>query len=668
MTATIIANRKSIVANQKLPRARSCKMKRSARRAVSRAFALDDCRTPPGARQPSPAPAATQLDPLDAFVDPQIRLAIEQTYCARINQQCGLSEALKDPLFLEDPGKHVALYSDHGVVHTRDVAGQILEVLDTVHGALIPARDSHRLAWMKAYGVLIAYVHDIGMIDMSPVGRSMHPEYATQAVLGSGFDNIIGRLWGEDHGGFVARVVRLHETGSLGTQAPTVVLREMLAMANSHSKSKVPVSVLNDPGSLRRMMLIAATTDLHVLYRQQRAEKATASGATEAGPGASRGDGPRALPGLADAPPTQAMEPHPISALCDGVIARPEGCNAFAWLESGNMLARELIEDVIDTLRSLRCADALRQRGTVLKTSGNCEIFVDQRTANAIYALRPDDQHLYLLEIPDQINAGEANLSSQLEADGNLRVSFYHGMFTDQEAVLKVARCAALVINDIQEDAVGSFERSDGATHPELTRSADVSILIESVNENPAFADLVRWELQLLNPVAASKVRVVTSLEAGSALERRLYTAGTDLDWDLARRREALLKVARCGHRTEAIDPVEGFREVRRIELRAGDTLIEAGTPSGFVYIPLGEGLRGLPLGGYQDFAIQPWMFVGVTGVIRGAIRNAKVVAERDLDLLVIPKGVFLEHWHFTYDQKAFAVAVSGLVRSCGQT
>jgi hypothetical protein len=611
--------------------------------------------------KPAPAATVTQFDPLDAFVDPQIRLAIEQTYCARINQQCSLSEALKDPLFLENPGKHVALFSDHGVVHTRDVARQILQVLDTVHGTLIPARDSHRLAWMKAYGVLIAYVHDIGMIDMSPVGRSMHPEYATQAVLGSGFDNIIGRLWGEHHGGFVARVVRLHETGSLGTQAPTVVLREMLAMANSHSKSKVPVSVLNDPGNLRRMMLIAATTDLHALYRQQRAEKASASGATEAGPGASRGDVPQAPPGPADAPSTQAMEPHPISAVCDGVIAGPEGRNAFAWLESGNTLARELIEDVIDTLRSLRCADALRQRGTVLKTSGNYEIFVDERTANAIYALRPDDQHLYLLEIPDQIHAGEANLSSsQLDADGNLRISFDHGMFRDQETVLKAARSAALVVNDIQEDAIGSFERSDGAAHPGLKRPAEVSILIESVNENPAFADLVRRELQLLNPAAASKVRVVPSLEVGSALERRLYTQGTDLDWDLARRREVLLKVARCGHRTEAIDPVEGFREVRRIELRAGDTLIEAGTPSGFVYIPLGEGLRGLPLGGYQDFVVQPWVLVGMTGVIRGAIRNAKVVAEQDLDLLVIPKGVFLEHWHSTYDQKAFAALFQG--------
>ena len=70
------------------------------------------------------------------------------------------------------------------------------------------------------------------------------------------------------------------------------------------------------------------------------------------------------------------------------------------------------------------------------------------------------------------------------------------------------------------------------------------------------------------------------------------------------------------------------------------------------------EGLRGLPLGGYPGFVIQPWIPVGVTGVIRGAERNARVVAERDVDLLAIPKGVYLDHWHFTYDRDAFAALV----------
>ena len=48
---------------------------------------------------------------------------------------------------------------------------------------------------MKAYGVLVAFVHDIGMVDLSPVGRAMHPEFATQAVLGPEFDDIMARLW-----------------------------------------------------------------------------------------------------------------------------------------------------------------------------------------------------------------------------------------------------------------------------------------------------------------------------------------------------------------------------------------------------------------------------------------------------------------------------------------
>jgi hypothetical protein len=609
----------------------------------------------------------TQLDALDAFVDPQVRLAIEQTYYARINEQCRLREALKDPLFLKNPSGQAALFSDHGVVHARDVALQILQVLDTVHGVLIPTRAPRRLAWMKAFGVLITYIHDIGMIDLSLVGRSMHPEYATQAVLGPGFDHIIERLWEEDRGGIAARLVRLEEAGALEPQPPKVVLREMLAMANCHSKSKVPVALLNDLSSLRRMMQVVATSDLHALYRQQRLEKALAlSDAKGTGPGALRGHGLEATQRRADAALIQAAQSSLPSPLRDGGPARDDGddCrNAFAWLESGNTPARQLVEDVVDTLRALRCADALRQRGTVLKTSGNYEVFVDQRTANAIYALRPDDQHLYLLEVPDPIAAGESNLSSsQLEADGNLRVSFYHGMFRDQDTVLNAARSAALVVNDIQADAIESFDRTNGPAHPGSRRSAEVRILIESVDDNPAFADMVRQELQILNSVAAKRVRVVASLDAGSALERGRYLRGSELDWDIDRRREMLRKVARCGHLTEEIDPVEGLREVRRIELRSGDTLIEAGTPSGFVYIPLGDGLRGLPLGGYQNFFIGAWILVGVTGVIRGAVRNAKVVAEQDLALLVIPKSVFLEHWHFTYDQKAFAARLQGQV------
>ena len=148
---------------------------------------------------------------------------------------------------------------------------------------------------------------------------------------------------------------------------------------------------------------------------------------------------------------------------------------------------------------------------------------------------------------------------------------------------------------------------------------------------------------------------MVASLEAGPATERSRYLAGSALGLGFGRRVDLLARLAASGHRTAAIDPDAAFREARRVELRAGERLIEAGAPSNFVYIPLGEGLGGRPLGGYGGFAVRPWIPVGLTGVIRGAARNAEVFAETDVALLAIPKGAFLEHWHFTYDQKAFA-------------
>jgi hypothetical protein len=62
-----------------------------------------------------------------------------------------------------------------------------------------------------------------------------------------------------------------------------------------------------------------------------------------------------------------------------------------------------------------------------------------------------------------------------------------------------------------------------------------------------------------------------------------------------------------------------------------------------------------VPLGGYQPFFVQAWMPLGVTGVIRGAVRNATIVATQELTLLMIPKDVYLKRWHHTYSPQEFA-------------
>src|SRR4029450_9063070 len=95
------------------------------------------------------------------------------------------------------------------------------------------------------------------------------------------------------------------------------------------------------------------------------------------------------------------------------------------------------------------------------------------------------------------------------------------------------------------------------------------------------------------------------------------YAVATTLTWSRAEQRVAAARLARGGHPMAAVTLDTAFDQVRLIRLRAGETLVEAAPTAGFVYTPLGEGLMGVPLGGYQPFASPAWLPVGSTGVIR---------------------------------------------------
>jgi hypothetical protein len=544
-------------------------------------------------------------DEPDAYLCSDVRREIEQRYYARVNTGARLEQLIQNPEFLRDPTHHVALFPDHGVVHVRDVANQVLRVLDVVHGVLVPSRSLERFRFMKAYGVLVACVHDIGMFDFSPFGRTMHPEYAAQAVIGSEFDELITKIHSEDCGGIIQHITALAERGAF-QESPTTVLREMLAMAMCHSKTKVPIELLNDPKKLRERIRHTVTTDLKILYLEQQVE--------------------------------QAQFPTPNHRTGD----------SFLWLISDNATARELTSDVIDSLRALRAADSLRQRGTVLKTSGNYEIMIDRRSANAIWALRLGQDQLFLLESDDPLAAGEANIaSSALERDGSLRITFHHGSFWEQGAIYRAARNAARVVNDIQEDVIESFNRPEPCDCQ--LQSANISILLEGTDDNLEFTEMVRQELHRLNPNLHNPVRCVPSLHNATAPEVRRYLEANNLDWNADKRQELIDKMAESGTKTENMDLVHAFQDVRLIKLTAAQVLIEANSPAAFVYIPLGDGLKVIPLGGYAPFPVRPWMPLGNTGVIRGAVRNADVIAEQALELLMIPQEVYLKYWHHPY-------------------
>ena len=81
--------------------------------------------------------------------------------------------------------------------------------------------------------------------------------------------------------------------------------------------------------------------------------------------------------------------------------------------------------------------------------------------------------------------------------------------------------------------------------------------------------------------------------------------------------------------------------------------------------MPLGSGLLGLSLRGYKPFEVRAWTPLGTFGVVRGGIRAATLIAENDLNLLVIPKEIFLKYWRRTYSIGRFKKTVDSAVRSC---
>ncbi len=564
---------------------------------------------------------------LDIYLPEAIRRWFEDTYYRRINERATMEYlSAHSPEFLvESPA---ALYSDHGVVHVRDVAERIVEVLDVINGVLIPRRSSHDLnTFMKSYGVLLAYLHDIAMRDFTPFARSMHPELATQFIFSADFDAVVDEIWSENYGNLAWRLLNLSRDGGLA-QPPEIVLRELMAMCVCHSKSKVPTALLSQPARLRTVLQRSVGMDLGVLYKLQKNH---------------------------DDPPDETALVSPDRRLHLNRYYADFESESFGWLLSDEPAIMRLVQDAVDTVRALRCADALRQRGTVQKTSGGYEVFVSQQTGNALCSLRFGEDRLYLMELDDPLSAGEANIAaSALMREGDLRVAFQRGSFSDPGAAIRAAGYVGAVLDDIYRDVVLSFEcpldySQFDQLPPPIRTAGEMNILLENTDDNPQFVPQVIQSLARINPTAALQCRVVPSLHNSTPAESTRYLNSREVDWDPARRKALIDRLDATAQRIDRIDIDHAFEHVREARLEAGEVLIEAGTPSGFVYLPLGEGLQITPLGGYQSISVQGWFPVGSTGVIRGAVRNAQVIAQTKLDVLIIPREVYLRHWYWPY-------------------
>jgi len=466
---------------------------------------------------------------------------------------------------------------------------------------------------MQGLGVALAYLHDIGMVDMSQPGRRVHALFASHAAFGPDASPLVDHLLATGPVG--TRLGEIADRAPFATSLETVI-REMLSTTVAHSKTAVPADVLDDRVAFRRVLQRIVFTRLDDLRT-----------ATQ-------------MPRASD------TSPMPADANLD---AYDDPAQSFAWLTAQSGPQAELADDVVDVLRALRGADVLRQRGAVLRTSGGFELCMDAETARAVLTLRPaTGDAAYVITYDDPRGAGEANISAAfVTPQGDLRIAFHRGGFGSEEAARRAVASVADVIDDIQADVIPSFggvATGGGLTDP--TRAIeDVQIQLERPGDRPGFADEVAEAVKLRDPGLARRLVTVADTEGAAPAEQRRYLAAEPLDGAGPEADELLHLMAEHGVQAAGLDRIAAFAEARRATIHTGEVLVVPGSSPSFVYVPMGPGLVVRPDGGYAPAPLPPWVPVGTTGVIRRAERNSEIVAQSEVAVIMIPGELYARAW-----------------------
>jgi hypothetical protein len=562
-----------------------------------------------------------------------IRSILEERFWRPVEEHSTLEAVSGDGWVMSEPGLHPALYADHGIVHARDVAAGVVDLAGTAAGRLLPLRPDYRQEFVLGLAVLLAYIHDAGMHDPTPEGRRVHALHAAQIPFSGAMDDVIDQLWA--CGGAVP--IRIAAVGAVAPfRVPNdVVLRELTSLAVGHSKSTVPSTLYANLRAFRRVMQRAVLVKLEDHRRR--------------GADLNLGDDlPYDLGSNArwyDDPATEA----------------------YAWLESPHPAHRALADDAVDAVRLVRAADALRQRGTTLRTNAGYEVFIDVETGRAVFSMHTsDDDRQFLLRVDNPLSAGEANVrKAEVTPTGNLRMSFHRGRFSSTDAAGTACDATARVVADIGADVLGAFDvrrpshdlpapaRAPGSMRVELERPAD----------EPTFAEDVAAALARIDPPLAARVFVVADLENASPPEQARYLLGITIPAESDEAGEILDALGAHGMRVAGIDRRKAFEDVRRVRVASGEVLLEAGSPPGFVYVAVDCSLRVERLGGYHEVRVNSWIPIGVTGVVRRAERNSTVVAAEAGEVLMIPGELFAREWFRPYDKAEFADVLADIAR-----
>ena len=565
------------------------------------------------------------IETIDRYLDPEVRSVLEERFWRPVVDGSSVEALRENGVVGWAANGHPALFADHGIVHVRDIAAGVVNLAVTAEGVLLPARPADRRDFVCGLAVILTYVHDVGMHDPTPAGRRIHALYAAHVPFSGAMDDTLDRLWDAD-GPVVRRIAAVDAVAPFGVHAE-LVLRELVSLAVAHSKSAVPAALLADVTGLRNVMQRVVLTDLE----QHR--------------------GAVAMPAPGDIPASRVG--------ANGRWYSDPAREAYAWLDSPDAAHRAVVEDAIDAVRLVRAADALRQRGTTLRTAAGYEIFIDADSGAAVFALRTaGNDHLLLLRADRPMSAGEANLRCAfVTPHGDLRIAFHRGRFSSPAAAATACEATAGVVADIGADVLGAFaHRRPESDLPAPARDPSVmQVQLEHPADEPAFAGAVAEALARRDPALGVRVAVVADLQGAAPAERARYHRGVPVPAGSEEAEGILRALGARGMKVSAIDRHRAFEDVRRVRVCANEIVVEAGTSPAFVYFAAGSGLRAQPLGGYEEADIPAWLPIGITGVVRRAERNSTVVAGAPVEVLMIPGELFVREWFHPYEEDEVA-------------
>ena len=364
------------------------------------------------------------------------------------------------------------------------------------------------------------------MIHFSTFGRATHSEFAAQELYTPELDPYLKIIWNDNCGNLPWRITQLCKKGLIQAE-PETVLRECLALVPAHSKSAFPIDILNHSPRLREHILTLLQYDLEYLYYKNQIKKLEEK--RKKTPSSKKQSLEKEIKKFQRL--LASKEKTKFTSKTKTILSRLYGKdlkNAFSWLLSSNPEVLEFVEDLKDTLRTLRCADALRQRGTSFKTSGGYQIFVSQYTGNAIFALTNQKQQMFLLALDTPHAVGEANIQRcEYTKTGHLIISFYTGFFHTEKALHHSAQCVAMIINDILGDVIDSLKFP--THHPYHENREPIQILLENVHDNWRYTQLVSDALKKINPSLKQRIQYKTPLSNIPLLEKQRYLNAKDL-------------------------------------------------------------------------------------------------------------------------------------------